>query len=64
VDDTGPAGRAGLRPGDLLVRAGRRELRSVSDLHASLTEAGRGGRVRLTIVRGERRRTVAARLPD
>jgi DNA-binding MarR family transcriptional regulator len=46
-----PAARANLQPGDVLVRAGGRELRSSAELYAALREA-RGGALRLTVLRG------------
>ncbi len=56
----GPAERAGLRTGDVLLSAGRRELRSVADLYAAIDDAAGGGRLALRIVRGtdEQRATV------
>jgi DNA-binding MarR family transcriptional regulator len=47
LDEDGPAAAAGLRTGDVLVRAGDRELRSVEALRA----AG-SGRLELHVVRG------------
>jgi DNA-binding MarR family transcriptional regulator len=41
VDPDGPAAHAGLREGDLLVRAGGRELHSVAQLQVALTRAKR-----------------------
>jgi DNA-binding MarR family transcriptional regulator len=52
VDAGGPAERAGLRTGDVLVAAWRRELRSVADLYAALDDAARSRRLSLRIVRG------------
>lgn len=48
----GPAERAGLRTGDVLLAAGRRELRAVADLYAAIDDAARAGRMALRIVRG------------
>jgi serine protease Do len=56
VDDS-PAERAGLERGDLLVRAGERELRSIDDLFDAL-ETG-GDALTLSVVRGEEERDVA-----
>jgi serine protease Do len=50
VEDDGPAARAGIRPGDLLVSAGGRDVTSVDDLFEVLDGAGAG--VDLHIVRG------------
>jgi DNA-binding MarR family transcriptional regulator len=52
VGDGGPAAAAGLRTGDVLVRAGRHELRAVADLYAALADAAADGRLRLELVRG------------
>ena len=54
-----PAAAAGLQRGDLLVRAGSRELRAIDDLFDSL-EAG-GDTLELGVVRGEEEREVAVR---
>lgn len=52
VESASVAARAGLRTGDVLVRAGARELRSRSLLDAVLHESS-GGPVELTVLRGE-----------
>src|SRR5439155_1190116 len=43
VERGGPAARAGIEKGDLLVRAGERELVRVDDLHAALDSTPPGG---------------------
>lgn len=50
VDSGGPAAGAGLQRGDLLVRAGERELASIDDLFDALDAAS--GELRLGVVRG------------
>ncbi len=40
VEDGGPAARQGVRPGDLVVAAGRRRVTQPADLDAALHEAG------------------------
>jgi serine protease Do len=52
VTQDGPAARAGIRAGDLLMAAGGRPLRSVADVHAALAAAGHGGRLGVRLLRG------------
>jgi serine protease Do len=53
VEDGGPAARAGVERGDLLVAAGERELDEVDALYAALDELpGSGARLDLSVVRG------------
>jgi hypothetical protein len=52
VGDGSPAAAAGLRTGDVLTHAGRRELRAVADLYAALDDGAADGRLRLELVRG------------
>jgi serine protease Do len=52
VDEDGPAGRAGLKTGDLLVEAGGRPLTSVDALHEALDAAAEAGQLALKVVRG------------
>jgi DNA-binding MarR family transcriptional regulator len=52
VDRHGPACAAGIRTGDVLLAAGRRELRSAASLSAAIDAAGAGGRLRLRVLRG------------
>ncbi|HEY3953221.1 MAG TPA: MarR family transcriptional regulator [Streptosporangiaceae bacterium] len=48
------AERAGIRPGDVLVRAAGSELRSVTALYAAVSDATRAGTFTVAIVRGEK----------
>ncbi len=52
VDAQGPAGQAGIRVGDLIVRIGDRDVEAVDDLHRFLTEWPVGQTVQVTIIRG------------
>jgi serine protease Do len=52
VDDDGPAARAGVRAGDLLVAAGGAPLGSHDDLFDALGHVGEGEALHLTVVRG------------
>ncbi len=52
VEPASPAGRAGLREGDLIVEFSGHPIASVDDLHKQLTGAQVGVRSQLTIIRG------------
>lgn len=56
-----PAARAGVAPGDVLLRAHRRELRTFLDWEAVLLDAGPGDTLSVTLRRDGRERSV--RLP-
>lgn len=65
VAQGGAACSAGVRTGDVLLRAGRRELRSVAALHAGLEEAAAAGRpLKLHVLRGAEEAEVVVRLAD
>ena len=52
VQGNGPAQEAGLRKGDVLIRAGVWELRSITALHAAIGDALPHGELALTAIRG------------
>jgi S1-C subfamily serine protease len=52
VEDGGPAGRAGVRVGDLIVSAGGREVRDADELHEVLDALAQDGTLQLALVRG------------
>jgi serine protease Do len=59
VDDDGPAGRAGVERGDLIVAAGGREIDGVEALYTALDAVpAAGGEFELTVVRGTDERSV------
>ncbi len=58
VVDGAPAAQAGIRQGDLLVRAGDSELRAPDDLFAALGGLGDGDQLVLGVVRGVEELTV------
>jgi DNA-binding MarR family transcriptional regulator len=64
VTEGGPAALAGIQEGDVLVRSGSRDLRSVSALCAAIEAASRRGTLRLRTLRGsdERLAVVSLRL--
>jgi serine protease Do len=57
VTQDGPAARAGLAQGDLIVAAGGQPVRSIDDLFDALG-AARGGTVELTVLRGTDERMI------
>jgi S1-C subfamily serine protease len=57
VTEASPAARAGLAPGDLIVAAAGRPVRTIDDLFDAL-QAARGGAVELNVVRGTDERTI------
>jgi S1-C subfamily serine protease len=50
VDERGPAGRAGIRRGDVIVKAGDEAIGSIDDLQRALT--GAGSSIVLRVLRG------------
>ena len=56
VEENGPAFRAGLRVGDIIVKVNGESVANVDDIHRLLTRQPAGSQVHLTILRaGERR---------
>ncbi len=53
VEPSGPAQRAGLAEGDIIVGYGGRRVASIDDLHRFLTEEHVGARLELTILRSD-----------
>jgi serine protease Do len=64
VEEGGPADRAGLRRGDLLIRAAAAPLTSSDDLFAALEGIGEGASLTLTVLRGEEEREVTVSFGD
>jgi serine protease Do len=62
VEDGGPADRAGIRKGDLIVRAAGTDVTSVDELAAALEGADPASPVELSVVRGADDVTVAVDL--
>lgn len=52
VEDDSPAGRAGIRSGDLLVAAGETALTTADQLYDALDQVDESGSLLLTVVRG------------
>jgi S1-C subfamily serine protease len=62
VERESAAGRAGIEKGDLLVRAGERDLARLDDLHAALDGVAVGGELPIVAVRGVEERAVVVTL--
>lgn len=60
----GPASRAGVRAGDVLMRAAGHDVSSITTLYRALAEPDEEASVTLELVRGRRRRRVAVALQD
>jgi serine protease Do len=64
VEPEGPAGTAGLRAGDVLVRAGDQELRTVEDLYTVLRTLRPGDVLALRLLRGGQEQTIEVTLDE
>jgi DNA-binding MarR family transcriptional regulator len=64
VTEEGPAADAGIRIGDVLVSAGRRDLRSIAALYSAIDDQAGTGRLQVTLVRGAGRHRVTIRLAE
>jgi S1-C subfamily serine protease len=60
VTPEGPAAKAGIRKGDLLVSVNGRELQTADDLYSTLLDHGPGSSVKLGVVRGQEELEVEA----
>lgn len=63
VVDGSSAADAGIQKGDLLIRAGGRDLRSLDDLFAVLSDVSPGGELSVDVVRGTEETSVIATFP-
>jgi serine protease Do len=64
VEDGGPADRAGLRAGDLVVEAGDRAVADADELYDVLDQLGQDQTLALRVVRGADELTVTVRFGD
>ncbi|MCX6361864.1 MAG: PDZ domain-containing protein [Armatimonadetes bacterium] len=63
VQPGGPADEAGIQVGDVIVKAGGRELKADADLKAALSGAKKGDSVAMVIARDKSRTLVSVTLP-
>jgi DNA-binding MarR family transcriptional regulator len=59
----GHAAQGGLQAGDILIRAGRHDLRSIAGLYAAIADASGKGRLKVEILRGTQTENVSLTLP-
>jgi len=64
VDPEGPAGAAGLKPGDIIVRVADRTVRTVAQFHGQTAIMFAGQNVEMGLLRGGRERTVRLEIGD
>jgi DNA-binding MarR family transcriptional regulator len=64
VRDDSLAAAAGIRNGDMLVRAAQYELRSIASLYAAIDAAAPTGRLRITILRGVDEHKLTIQIPS
>ncbi|MGE5664420.1 MAG: PDZ domain-containing protein [Deltaproteobacteria bacterium] len=64
LDPRGPAGAAGVLPGDLVVAMNGIPVESVDDLHRLLSGAASGDIARLDLIRGAEKTSVDVALGD
>jgi S1-C subfamily serine protease len=58
VEEDGPAKRAGLREGDVMVALDGRTVEGIDDLHRALPEGRIGKEATLTVIRGTEKLSV------
>jgi S1-C subfamily serine protease len=64
VQEGSPAAGAGIKRGDLIVRAGQHEIVRIDALHDALERAAAGKRLELGIVRGSEELAVDVELEE
>jgi serine protease Do len=64
VDDSGPAKKAGLQRGDLVVRINGKAVDSTARLKNVIASAGPGANVKLELYRGKARQTLIVKLAE
>jgi serine protease Do len=62
IEEASPASAAGIERGDLIVKTGDRDVSSADELYEALGQAGVGGSIELTLVRGTEERRISVSL--
>lgn len=58
IEPNGPAHRAGLREGDILLALNGENIATVDDIHRMLSGVSAGSKITLNVLRGEKRSDV------
>jgi predicted metalloprotease with PDZ domain len=64
VQDDGPADKAGLRVGDIVLSVDGKDVKSAADLRLGLKDKKEGDSVRIDLLRGRARQTVVASVKE
>jgi serine protease Do len=64
VESTGPAAKAGLKPGDVIVAVNHQEVTTENTLSMIVASSGIGNKVPITFIRGGKRQTTEATLTE
>jgi serine protease Do len=64
VDADSPAGRAGLKAGDIITAVGGRSVDHPEDVRQEIRRAGDGATVSLTVTRDRKEMTLTATMPE
>ncbi|MBC8016030.1 MAG: trypsin-like peptidase domain-containing protein, partial [Sporomusaceae bacterium] len=64
ITKNGPAGKAGLKEGDIILKVAGMEINSVADLRGAVDAQAVGGKVDVLIIRGDKEQTVSVLLEE
>jgi len=64
VNDGSMAARAGVKPGDVILRVGDERIDEISDIHAALEDHNEGDQVDLTVLRHGKKKKLHAKVED
>lgn len=64
VEPNSPAAKAGLRPGDVIIKADAKDVASNNDLRDAINKVGAGKEITLKVVRGKETKEIKAQLAE